>query len=164
GAAFSVRLPLMVARTDGLDRRHPTVQHAEASDLQRLDGLRVLVVDDEPDASDAVEELLAACGAETRAASSAEEARSILAGWSPDVLLSDVGMPEEDGYAFIASLRAVATERRQIPAVALTAYASRDDKVRLLSAGFQAHVPKPVDTAELVAVVASIARSAGKLG
>jgi CheY-like chemotaxis protein len=71
-------------------------------------------------------------------------------------------MPGEDGYAFIAALRADATDAAQIPAVALTAYASREDKVRLLSAGFQAHVPKPIDAAELVAVIASLGRPIGK--
>jgi CheY-like chemotaxis protein len=78
------------------------------------------------------------------------------------VLVSDVGMPGEDDYAFIAALRADATHAAQIPAVALTAYASREDKVRLLSAGFQVHVPKPLDAAELVAVIASLGRPIGR--
>src|SRR5262249_35345166 len=86
----------------------------------------------------------------------------VLSAWTRDVLVSDVGMPGEDGYAFIAALRADATDVAQIPAVALTAYASREDKVRLLSAGFQAHVPKPLDAAELVAVIASLGRPIGK--
>jgi PAS domain S-box-containing protein len=158
GAVFTVKLPLMMARRAGeLERRHPTVGAvADGRELQRLDGLRILVVDDEPDSNDAVSELLASCGADVRAAASADEARDVLARWRPDVLVSDVGMPGEDGYAFIARLRANEGDRAPMPAVALTAYASRDDKVRLLSAGFQAHVPKPLDPNELVAVIASL--------
>lgn len=165
GAVFTVELPLMVARAESNgDRRHPTAQEpARAAQLPRLDGLRVLVVDDEPDASESVEQLLNSCGAETRAAGSAEQARWMLQRWIPDVLLSDIGMPGEDGYTFIAKLREMDDEEARIPAVALTAYASRDDKVRLLSSGFQAHVPKPLDPPELIAVIASLARSAGKL-
>ena len=96
-------------------------------------------------------------------ADSAQQARAVLASWKADILVSDVGMPGEDGYALIAGLRSADTEVGQIPAIALTAYASREDKVRLLLAGFQAHVPKPIDAAELIAVIASLRRGAGKL-
>jgi len=78
------------------------------------------------------------------------------------VLVSDIGMPGEDGYELIAKLRAQAGPVAQIPAVALTAYASRDDRIGLLSAGFQAHVPKPLDPLELVTVVANLVRTAGR--
>jgi len=164
GAVFTVKLPLMMARTAGeVERRHPMVSVGTIDvELPRLDGLRILIVDDEPDSNDAVGSLLASCGADVRAAASAAAARDVLSAWTPDVLVSDVGMPGEDGYAFIAALRADATDVAQIPAVALTAYASREDKVRLLSAGFQAHVPKPLDAAELVAVIASLGRPIGK--
>ena len=156
---FTVKLPLMRARTASeVERRHPTAGVA-VNDL-RLDGVRVLLVDDEPDSNEAVGNLLASCGADVRAAGSAAQARDILAGWKADVLVSDIGMPDEDGYALIASLRAT---EAQIPAVALTAYASREDKVRLLSAGFQAHVPKPLEVAELVPVIASLRRAVGQL-
>ena len=159
GAVFTVKLPLMRARTASeVERRHPTAGVA-VNDL-RLDGVRVLLVDDEPDSNEAVGNLLASCGADVRAAGSAAQARDILAGWKADVLVSDIGMPDEDGYALIASLRAT---EAQIPAVALTAYASREDKVRLLSAGFQAHVPKPLEVAELVPVIASLRRAVGQL-
>ncbi len=165
GAVFTVKLPLMRARTASeVERRHPTAGlAADGHDLQRLDGVRVLLVDDEPDSNEAVGNLLASCGADVRAADSAARARDILAGWKADVLVSDVGMPGEDGYALISSLRAREEETAQIPAIALTAYASREDKMRLLSAGFQAHIPKPLDAAELVAVVASLGRAVGKL-
>jgi PAS domain S-box-containing protein len=165
GAVFTVKLPLMMARMAGeVQRRHPTVSlAANDGDLPRLEGLRILIVDDEPDSNEVVGYLLGSCGAEIRAAGSAEQARGVLQGWRPDVLVSDIGMPGEDGYGFISSLRANEGDVAQIPAVALTAFASREDKVRLLSAGFQAHVPKPLDPAELVAVIASIGRAAGKL-
>jgi PAS domain S-box-containing protein len=165
GAVFTVKLPLMMVRTAGeAERRQPTAGlAANGRDLQRLDGLRILLVDDEPDSNEAVGNLLTTCGADVRAAGSAAHARDILAGWRADVLVSDVSMPGEDGYAFISSLRAKEVEVAQIPAVALTVYASREDKVRLLSAGFQAHVAKPLEAAELVAVIASLARAVGKL-
>jgi len=165
GAVFTVKLALMMTRVAGeAERRHPTAEVTAAGRrLPRLDGLRVLVVDDEPVSNEVVQALLASCGAEVRVAASAEQAREILGRWKADMVVSDVGMPGEDGYAFIGSLRAKGGEVAQMPAVALTAYASREDKIRLLSAGFQSHVPKPVDPAELVAVVANLGRSAGKL-
>jgi CheY-like chemotaxis protein len=92
-------------------------------------------------------------------AASAAQAREELARWTADLLVSDIGMPGEDGYAFIAMLRAQEGDSAQVPALALTAYASREDRVRLLSAGFQAHLAKPIDPAELVTVVATLARS-----
>jgi len=163
GATFTVRLPRMAARVAaaGAPAGPPTTRPSVA-DYPSLAGLRVLVVDDEADSSEAVRELLASCDADVEVAESAERARDVLSRWDADVLVSDVGMPREDGFDFIASLR-----RREDggapPAVALTAYASRADKIRLLAAGFQAHVPKPVDGAELVRVVADVARSSGRL-
>jgi CheY-like chemotaxis protein len=78
--------------------------------------------------------------------------------WKPDVLISDIGMPDEDGYALLRRVRALDGELARIPAIALTAYATTDDRVRIFSAGFQAHVVKPIEPAELVAVVSSTAR------
>ena len=86
-------------------------------------------------------------------------ARVILAAWRPTLIVSDVGMPGEDGYAFITDWRSQPGDAARIPAVALTAYAARADKIRLLSAGFDAHVPKPLDPAELLTVLASLARA-----
>jgi CheY-like chemotaxis protein len=165
GAVFTVKLPLMMPRTAGeVERRHPTADVvADRYETPRLDGLRILLVDDEPASNEAVQEVFGSCGADVRIAGSAEHAREILALWKADILVSDIGMPREDGYAFLASLRARDGDVAHIPAVALTAYASREDKIRLLSAGFQGHVPKPVDPAELLAVVANLGRIAGKL-
>jgi PAS domain S-box-containing protein len=167
GAVFTVKLPLAVARTaDEPERRHPTAVEANGRVDDRypsLEGVRVLVVDDEPHSNEVVSTLLGSCGAEIRVAVSAAQARELLGRWTADVLVSDIGMPGEDGYEFIAKLRAQAGPVAQIPAVALTAYASRDDRIGLLSAGFQAHVPKPLDPLELVTVVANLARTVGRV-
>ncbi len=161
GSVFTVKLPLMVTRTAGERvRRHPTTSSGDDAVLPRLDGVRILVVDDEADASEVVAELLAAQGADVRRATSAAAARAILAQWRPAVIVSDVGMPGEDGYAFITDWRTRAGDAAHIPAVALTAYAGRADKIRLLSAGFDAHVPKPLDPAELLTVLVSLTRTA----
>ena len=161
GAVVTVTLPLMLARTAGeTERRHPTASvPANGPQYPALDGVRVLVVDDEPDSNEVVGTLLSSCGAEVRVAASAALAREELTRWTADLLVSDVGMPGEDGYAFIATLRAQEGKSAQVPALALTAYASREDRIRLLSAGFQAHLAKPIDPAELVTVVATLARS-----
>jgi PAS domain S-box-containing protein len=163
GAAFTVKLPtIQIQRTAGeATRRHPSVGNSpDASPYPSLKGVRALVVDDDPDSNETVRVLLGSCGADVRVAGSAEQAREILGRWKPDVLVSDIGMPDEDGYGLISSVRALDGE---LPAVALTAYATVEDRVRLLTAGYHAHVTKPLDPAELVAVVASVARSAGKL-
>ncbi|MDQ3369674.1 MAG: ATP-binding protein [Myxococcota bacterium] len=161
GSTFTVRLPLAIAR-----RRDPAPA-PEASLTGRvlvrppeLVGLHVLVVDDEIDARDMVQMLLEQCGAVVRAAGSAAEAFQMFREQRPDVLVSDIGMPDEDGYALIARLRALTpVDGRNVPAVALTAYARTQDRTRALLAGFTNHVAKPVEPAELLAVVASLARA-----
>ena len=163
GSVFRVMLPLLVTTagvTDDPTRRHPTASDATQSPpLVQLDGIRVLLVDDDPDCNEALQNLLAARGAEVRVAGSAAQALAILGSWQPQVLVSDVGMPGEDGYALIRRVRARGHGNgHDIPAVALTAYATVDDRVQILTAGFQIHVVKPVDPAELTAVVAMLAR------
>jgi PAS domain S-box-containing protein len=161
GAVFTVKIPLMIPRTAGeAERRHPTVTTRETGSEARLDGVRILVVDDEPDSNEAIGALLSSRGAEVRVADSAPQARQILHDWRPDVLVSDIGMPGEDGYGLIRRIREADGEVARMPAIALTAYASREDKIRVLTAGFHAHVPKPVDPAELVTVLANVARAA----
>jgi signal transduction histidine kinase/ActR/RegA family two-component response regulator len=162
GATFIVKLPIMVTTEQMNDpqRRHPTAaDDAPRLALPALDGVRVLVVDDEPDANEMVSALLTSCGAEVRVAGSSRQALDILDRWRPDVLVSDIGMPEEDGYVLIDEVRRRPRSRGgDVPAVALTAYARVEDRVKMLNAGFQMHVSKPVEPTELVAVVASIAR------
>ena len=116
----------------------------------------MLLVDDEPDSNEAVRVLLDHCGAEVRVAGSAAHAYEILSRWKPDVLVTDIGMPGEDGYALLARVRSGHDERAQIPAIALTAFAAPDDRARLLSAGFRLHVAKPVEPGELTAAIASV--------
>jgi CheY-like chemotaxis protein len=161
GSVFRVSLPLPTVTLDrrGADRRHSRAAEAPPGEgMAQIPGTRVLVVDDEPDSNEAVKAVLVACGAEVRVAASTEQALAILDAWIPDVLVSDIGMPETDGYALIARLRARPRERGgSVPAVALTAYARAEDRVKALASGFQMHVPKPVDPVELTVVVASLA-------
>lgn len=129
------------------------------ADTPRLDGLRVLVVDDECDAVEMLTRVLAGYGAEVRSSTSVAEALDTLQEWVPDVLVSDIGMPEQDGYTLIRKVRALEAEKGgRIPAVALTAHTRTEDRVRALSSGFQMHVPKPVEPAELIVVISSLTR------
>lgn len=158
GATFRVRLPLLIgpARVDGSE--HPTAATTPVAGAPPLDGLRVLVVDDEPDSNEAVQVLLSESGAEVRVAGSAEQAIQILGAWRPDVLVSDIDMPDEDGYVLLRRVRALdARAGGDVPAVALTAYGRVEDRVRALTAGFAMHVVKPAEPAELAAVVARVA-------
>jgi len=161
GATFTVRLPLMV----GVD-----VQQASDSEQRltapgssgppqvSLEHLRVLIVDDELDARELVTVMLERCGAIMKKAESSREALEIIESWKPDVLIADIGMPVEDGYGLIKRVRALPKERGgHTPALALTAYARTEDRIRALSEGYQVHLSKPVDRAELAAVVARLA-------
>jgi PAS domain S-box-containing protein len=166
GSTFTVKLPVVpFARRAGEEvRRHPLVSDRGDRPREiRLDGVRALVVDDEPDANEVLRALLAQCGAEVRVAASCLQALAILGRWLPDVIVSDVGMPGEDGYALIARVRGLPGAAARIPAVALTAYASVEDRVRLLSAGFQMHVAKPADPAEITAAIAAVVAASPRL-
>jgi signal transduction histidine kinase/ActR/RegA family two-component response regulator len=160
GSTFRVRLPIMISRDMPAEvRRHPTVDGSASPEIQlRLDGVSVLAVDDELDAGLAIEALLSAVGAEVRIANSAEEAMMVLDTWTPDVIVSDIGMPAMDGLELIREIRHKAKPLADIPALALTAYGRVDDKISILDAGYQAHVVKPVDANELTAVIASLVR------
>ena len=157
GATFRVRLPLAVSRSNP-DRPHehprssqrPAVPFVNAD----LSNLVVLVVDDDPDSRDLVHRLLSDCGATVTAAASASEALAATGKQRPDLLISDIGMPEVDGYQLLRSLRASSDVR--FPAIALTAFARSEDRTRALLAGFVAHVSKPVEPAELIATVAAV--------
>jgi PAS domain S-box-containing protein len=164
GANFAVRFPLMVAveaqaRVDPQTPVSPHISHKKSP--ASLTGLRVLIVDDELDARELVVAMLGRSGAIMKAAASASEAMGLVESWKPDVLIADIGMPVEDGYGLIKRLRALPKEQGgQTPALALTAYARTEDRVRALSAGYQVHLSKPVDRAELAAVVARLAERA----
>ena len=164
GAVFTVVLPVMVVRkrTGPLamdsERAYSSVSEtALVYSPPALDGLRVMVVDDEADARELLAAMLSQYGAEVKTCSSAGEALEILQRYKPDVLVSDIGMPGEDGYVLIKKVRALEPEHsRRIPAVALTAYARAEDRIRALSAGYNMHVPKPVEPTELAIVIASL--------
>ncbi|MBD2102679.1 PAS domain S-box protein [Leptolyngbya sp. FACHB-261] len=164
GATFMVNLPITIFRPKSTDveRVHPTVNEAPLlPEPPRLDGLKVLIVDDEADAREMLTTLLKQSGAEVMTAASAREALAMITQFPseqrPDVLVSDIGMPNEDGYLLIHQVRALAPDQGgRIPAIALTAYARTEDRIRALSSGFQSHVPKPVEPAEFVTVVANL--------
>ncbi|MEA2206339.1 MAG: hypothetical protein QOE77_3115 [Blastocatellia bacterium] len=121
-----------------------------------LKGLRILVVDDEADSRELLSTILTRCGSEVTCRQSAAEAIKAFRDWKPDLLVSDIGMPNEDGYSLIKKLRKIRSKRaRELPAVALTAYATNDDRLRSLAAGFQMHVAKPVDAEALIISIAT---------
>jgi CheY-like chemotaxis protein len=165
GSKFIVKFPLLATaqETDPV-RRHPIGRDSLATiHLGRLEGIRVLVVDDEPSAREALLVLFQSCGAQARGAGSATEALVVFEGWQPDVLVSDIAMPGEDGYSLIRRIRQRTPERGgRVPAVALTAYAKIEDRVTILGAGFQMYLSKPADPNELVAVVGSLAKRQGR--
>ncbi len=123
-----------------------------------LIGLRVLAVDDDCDTLEVVTELLSLRGAEVVPAASAAEALEALQRFEPNVLVSDIGMPERDGYDLIRDIRSLGRGPDDLPAVAVTAFGSPEDRQRALAAGFQIHLAKPVDPSELIAVVARLGR------
>jgi PAS domain S-box-containing protein len=160
GSTFRVKLPLVAALVQPTQERvHPTAGQPVPAYLgPSLRGLRVLVVDDDPDALDLLATILRRAEAETRLCSSPPEALAVLRSFKPHVLVSDIEMPGEDGYSLIRKVRELAgPDGGQIPAVALTAYGRPEDRVRSLSAGFSMHVAKPVDPVELGVIVANLA-------
>jgi CheY-like chemotaxis protein len=133
-------------------------------DEPNLEGIRVLVVDDEKDTLELIVFILEQYGASVQAVTSATEALNILVNVKPDVLLSDIGMPEMDGYMFIQQIRSLCPEQGgEIPAIALTAYAGETDHQQILLAGFQKHVTKPVEPAFLANAIATLLRSNSNL-
>ncbi len=159
GSTFTVTLPVATGapiKANEQDESKMGSNGSLAGYSKLLDGLRILVVDDEADSRDVVKAILMSCGSEVTCCESAEAAIKAVRDWKPDLLVSDIGMPNEDGYELIAKLRKQRSKRmRLMPAVALTAYATKEDKARTLAAGFQVHVPKPVEPETLVKSIAS---------
>jgi signal transduction histidine kinase/ActR/RegA family two-component response regulator len=164
GATFVVTLPLWLG-DPGAAQIPGAAPRADADapvSRAALTGLRVLLVDDDSEALDLAVAILSAAGAVVRACASAPEALEALRAWRPDVLVSDIEMPAEDGYWLISRVRALAeSEGGRTPAVALTAYGRAHDRVRSLSAGYNMHVPKPVDPGELTVIIASVSARPG---
>ncbi len=170
GATFTVQFPLLTSAQES-PQREPMFSPGQSDTASAstngvasaegiLQGVRVLVVDDEADNRAVVEAILRGDGAVVKTAASTLDAWAVLPAWPPDVLVCDIGMPDEDGYVLIRRLRALppdAGAARDIPAVALTAYASDADRAQALAAGFQEHLAKPVEPSALIAVVARLA-------
>ena len=166
GSTFTVKLPVMAIDVDlaggnGL-RNYASRSPSEHPDAYArpadLEGVRVLVVDDEPDARSLIERLLQDCEATVTTAGSASEALEHVVREAPDVLLSDIGMPKEDGYSLMRRIRKLSGQASRIPAIALTAYARAEDRAKALQAGYQKHLAKPVEPATLIAAVASLVK------
>jgi len=162
GATFVVILPIGLPEVSEAHEKtgsENTPDGQSTPDLSRsLGGLKGLVVDDEEDTRDFVREVLERYGSEIATASSVSEALGILEKNRPDFLISDLAMPSEDGYTLISRVRALPADRGgTTPAAALTAYARPEDRRRALGAGFQVHIPKPIDPEKLVSAVASLA-------
>jgi signal transduction histidine kinase/ActR/RegA family two-component response regulator len=163
GSTFSVSLPVLAIQSNSTSetrRQPPTATAAPTLALPsaRMDGVKVLVIDDERDARALIQRLLEECDAEVYTAENADEALDLVQSKKPHVLISDIGMPGQDGYSFIRRVRALSPDRGgATPAVALTAYARAEDRVTAIVAGFQHHLSKPVEPSELLAVVASLA-------
>jgi len=161
GTTFTLSLPLLPAEQIADTPSIPLEPAAplRSSERPSLHGLTILTVDDEPDARDLVRRLLEDCGGRVIAASSAAEAIDILNGERVDVLLSDIGMPDMDGYELLRTVRRRHPDAGgEVPAAALTAFARSEDRTRALRAGFQTHIAKPIEPMELVFAVASLAR------
>jgi CheY-like chemotaxis protein len=162
GATFIVMLPLALKESESdeqaveqsFDDEHTTTQRIQ----KNLEYTKVLVVDDEVDAQELLKRVLEECGANVLTASSADEALELVQTYKPNVVVSDIGMPGKDGYDFIRTLRALPSDMGgNIPAAAVTAFARFEDRIRALRCGYQTHVAKPIEPAELIAVVASLA-------
>jgi len=160
GATFTVKLPVSVTLVPAAGTATPASLPAllPVAPTARLEGLRVLVVDDDVDGLNLVSAMLRRAGATVAVGRSAAEGFDHFVAEPPDVLISDIEMPGEDGYALIRRIRGLEPGRGgRVPAIALTAYGRREDRLHAISAGFSMHVPKPVDPAELVTLVASLA-------
>jgi CheY-like chemotaxis protein len=170
GATFIVRIPFTAVRvmkesSRQAEQRKGNAEGSQvierdgspADDAAQLSGLRLLIVDDEPDAREMLQVMLGQYGIQVKTSASVQEALELLERWKPDVLISDVGMPNEDGYALILRVRALGHDRGgNIPAIALTGYSRLEDRSQLLAAGYQMHLSKPVELARLVNAIMSL--------
>jgi signal transduction histidine kinase/CheY-like chemotaxis protein len=155
GATFVASFPVLADRAELPATLHSGEYHA--SELLSLTGLRVLLVDDEPEARQILSTVIARKGADVRACESTREALQILIDWRPDVVMSDIAMPDEDGYSFIEKVRSLPPEKGgETPAAALTAYARDEDRKKALAAGYQMHIAKPISSVQLVTTIAQL--------
>jgi CheY-like chemotaxis protein len=163
GSTFVVLLPQAMAAplerepVDSPADRQPPAEGRADGEPGRLTGVKVLVVDDEPDGRTLVGRILQECSAQVALAGSAREALGTIGEFEPDVLISDIGMPDTDGYELMRQVRALGGPAGSVPAAALTALARPEDRTRAILSGYQTHISKPVDAVELIAVVAALA-------
>jgi CheY-like chemotaxis protein len=176
GSTFTVRLPLaaeasfssLVPAHDEMENHDEQVDPESGStsvqeNAPRLCGLHILVVDDANDIRGFLTAVLEKCGACVTAVASASEGIRVLQEVHPHILLSDIGMPGEDGFSLLRQVRALTAEQGgQTPAIALTAFARIEDRAEVLRSGFQAHLPKPIDTTELVELIAALVGAQGE--
>ena len=156
GATFLATFPLLADRTEPISLAQ--ANEISSLDFHSLEGLRVLLVDDEPEARQIISTVITRTGAEVKACNSASEALAKLMEWKPDVILSDIAMPDEDGYSFINKVRSLPREKGgETPAAALTAYARDVDRRQALAAGYQMHIAKPIGAGQLVTMIARLA-------
>jgi CheY-like chemotaxis protein len=161
GSVFTLHLPLAT-----VEKRPATVTlaHTSNGDEDRvLQGLRILLVEDEPDARELIAMVLQSSGAEVEAVDSVKGALETLPHFVPDVLVSDIGLPLESGYDLIRKVRALTTDIKETPAIALTAFATENDRRLSLSAGFQAHLAKPVEPANLLKTIKLVTNGKAKV-
>jgi PAS domain S-box-containing protein len=165
GSTFRVVLPLAMstafapaAETAHLHRAPAPAAQISVAPTTRLQGVKVLVVDDEADARSLIERLLHDCEATVTTAASAKEALEVLARERPDVLISDIGMPKEDGYSLMRRVRRLEGETGRLPAIALTAYARAEDRLKAIEAGYQLHLEKPVEASTLISMVETLSK------
>lgn len=164
GSTFTIKLPLAILHPrPAEDRVHPTAPLLPAQpalvkhESRSLSGIRVLIIEDEPDARDLIRRVLERAGATVECAGSADEGLDTITAFQPMVLISDIGMPGKDGYTFIREVRARTPDQGgRVPAIALTAFARAEDRTRALMAGYQTHIAKPISPDELIASVASL--------
>jgi signal transduction histidine kinase/ActR/RegA family two-component response regulator len=162
GATFTIRLPVLASQKVN-DIERPRFAETPAAQATRLDGIRVLLAEDDADGQHVLTLILEIAGAKVEAVASVRGALSAFDGFRPDVLVSAVGLADEDGYALIGRVRAREIDRGgKTPAIALTGYVTPEDRARLLEAGFQLHLRKPVEPSEIVAAIASLAIRGGK--
>ena len=151
GATFTVRLPLLNVNSKE--------NQSSPSPEQNLDltGIRVLIIDDDPDSRELVLMVIAQAGAEAITVASATEFLNVLESFQPDVVVSDIGMQEVDGYTLLRQVRSLSPEQGgQVPAIALTAYAGEIDRQQAIAAGFQKHIVKPIEPDKLVVAIVSL--------
>jgi CheY-like chemotaxis protein len=160
GSVFTVELPLAQERRDPAraeERRDEAERRRSRKGAVRLDGVHVLLVEDDDDSRKLLGTMLKRYGARVTSTKSAAEAFAVFSGDVPDILISDIGMPDEDGYEFMRKLRSLPPEKGGLtPAIALTGYASRKDRERALNAGYQQHMAKPIEQVDMISAIAAL--------